>query len=73
MLIFALSTALRVGDIPLTEVARKSLIKQRERSMLLGKTAKIQEVEGISDFVGSSQSISTHLLTVLIIRAILSV
>ena len=73
MPIFALSMALRVGDIPLTEVARKSLIKQRERSMLLGKTAKIQEVEGISYFIGSFQSISTHLLTVLTIRAILSV
>lgn len=38
-------------DIPLTAAARKSLIKQRELSMLLGKAAKIQEVEGISDFV----------------------
>lgn len=38
-------------DIPLTVAARKSLIKQRELSMLLGKAAKIQEVEGISDFV----------------------
>lgn len=38
-------------DIPLTAAARKSLIKQHELSMLLGKAAKIQEVEGISDFV----------------------
>lgn len=38
-------------DIPLVAAARKSLIKQRELSILLGKTAKIQEVEGISDFV----------------------
>lgn len=38
-------------DIPLTETARKSLIKQRELSILLGKAVKSQEVEGISDFV----------------------
>lgn len=38
-------------DIPLTAAARKSLIKQRELSMLFGKAAKTQEVEGISDFV----------------------
>lgn len=38
-------------DIPLTAVARKSLIKQREFNMMLGKEAKVQEVEGISDFV----------------------
>lgn len=38
-------------DIPLAAAARKSLIKQRELSMLLGKAAKVQEVEGISDFV----------------------
>ena len=38
-------------DIPLTALARKSLIKQRELSMMLGRAAKVQEVEGVSDFV----------------------
>lgn len=38
-------------DIPLTENARKSLIRQKELHLLLGKTMKQQEVEGISDFV----------------------
>ena len=38
-------------DIPMTALARKSLLKQRELSLMLGKGAKIQEVEGISDFV----------------------
>lgn len=38
-------------DIPLTENARKSLIKQKELHLLFGKAMKQQEVEGISDFV----------------------
>lgn len=38
-------------DIPLTENARKSLIRQKELHLLLGKAMKQQEVEGISDFV----------------------
>ena len=38
-------------DIPMTEAARKSLIQQRELSMLLGKGGKVQEVDGVSDFV----------------------
>ena len=38
-------------DIPMTANARKSLVKQRELSMMLGKNAKIQEIEGITDFV----------------------
>lgn len=38
-------------DIPLIINARKSLIKQKEISLMLGKMAKQQEVEGISDFV----------------------
>lgn len=38
-------------DIPMTANARKSLLKQRELSLMLGKNAKIQEVEGITDFV----------------------
>lgn len=38
-------------DIPLTENARKSLIKQKELHLLLGKAMRMQEVEGISDFV----------------------
>lgn len=38
-------------DIPMTANARKSLMKQRELSLMLGKNAKIQEVEGITDFV----------------------
>ncbi len=38
-------------DIPLTENARKSLTRQKELHLLLGKAMKQQEVEGISDFV----------------------
>ena len=38
-------------DIPLTENARRSLIRQKELYLLLGKAMKPQEVEGISDFV----------------------
>lgn len=38
-------------DIPLTESARKSLIRQKELYLLLGKAMRPQEVEGISDFV----------------------
>ncbi len=38
-------------DIPLTASARKSLIRQKEVYLLLGKTMKQQEIEGISDFV----------------------
>lgn len=38
-------------DIPLTENARKSLIKQKELHLLLGKTMRSQEVGGICDFV----------------------
>lgn len=38
-------------DIPLTADARKSLIRQKELYLLLGKGEKQQEVEGISDFV----------------------
>ena len=38
-------------DIPLTASARKSLIKQKEVYLLLGKAIKQQEVEGVSDFV----------------------
>ena len=38
-------------DIPMTANARKSLLKQRELSLVLGKIAKTQEVEGITDFV----------------------
>ena len=38
-------------DIPLTAAARKSLIKQRELSMMLGRAAKVQEIDGVSDFV----------------------
>lgn len=38
-------------DIPMTANARKSLLKQREIFLMLGKGAKIQEVEGITDFV----------------------
>lgn len=38
-------------DIPLTVSARKSLIKQKEIDLLLGKTAMQQEIEGVSDFV----------------------
>lgn len=38
-------------DIPLIENARKSLIRQKELYLLLGKAMKPQEVEGISDFV----------------------
>lgn len=38
-------------DIPLTENARKSLIRQKELYLLLGKAMKPQEVEGVSDFV----------------------
>lgn len=38
-------------DIPLTADARKSLIRQKELYLLLGKGQGQQEVEGISDFV----------------------
>ncbi len=38
-------------DIPLTASARKSLIRQKEVYLLLGKAMKRQETEGISDFV----------------------
>ena len=38
-------------DIPMTEDSRKSLIQQRELSMLLGKSGKVQEIDGVSDFV----------------------
>lgn len=38
-------------DIPLTENARRSLIRQKELYLLLGKTMRTHEVEGISDFV----------------------
>lgn len=38
-------------DIPLTAAARKSLIRQKEIYLLLGKAARQQEVEGVSDFV----------------------
>lgn len=36
---------------PLTASARKSLIRQKEVYLLLGKVMKRQEVEGVSDFV----------------------
>lgn len=38
-------------DIPLTEDVRKSLIKQKEICLMLGKEAKRQAIEGITDFV----------------------
>lgn len=38
-------------DIPLTAAARKSLIRQKEIYLLLGKAARQQEIEGVSDFV----------------------
>ncbi len=38
-------------DIPMTESARKSLIRQRELSLILGKNGKTQEIDGITDFV----------------------
>lgn len=38
-------------DIPMTANARKSLLKQRELALMLGKNAKTQEVEGITDFI----------------------
>ncbi|MDO4334079.1 MAG: tyrosine-type recombinase/integrase [Eubacteriales bacterium] len=38
-------------DIPLTASARKSLIRQKEITLLLGKSSKRKEVDGISDFV----------------------
>lgn len=38
-------------DIPLTASARKSLIRQKEVDLLLGKVMKQQEVEGVSDFI----------------------
>lgn len=38
-------------DIPLTANARKSLIKQKEITLLLAKSSKLKEVDGISDFV----------------------
>ena len=38
-------------DIPLTENARKSLIKQKEFCLLLGKGIKQQKIDGINDFV----------------------
>lgn len=38
-------------DIPLTASARKSLIRQKEVELLLGKVMKQQEVEGVSDFI----------------------
>lgn len=38
-------------DIPLTASARKSLIRQKEITLLLGKSSKLKEVDGISDFV----------------------
>lgn len=38
-------------DIPLTENARRSLIRQKELYLLLGKAMKPQEVDGVSDFV----------------------
>lgn len=38
-------------DIPLTANARKALIRQRELDLMLGRSAKRQEVEGVSDFV----------------------
>lgn len=41
-------------DIPLTENARKSLIRQKELRLLFGKAMKQLEVEGISDFVFTS-------------------
>lgn len=37
-------------DIPLTTSARKSLVKQKELDLLLGKTQR-QEIDGITDFV----------------------
>ncbi len=37
-------------DIPLTASARKSLIKQKELDLLLGRTQR-QEIDGITDFV----------------------
>ncbi len=36
-------------DIPLTEIARESLLKQRE--LCFKRQSKVQEVEGVSDFV----------------------
>ncbi len=38
-------------DIPLTRNARESLMEQEEISLILGRAAKRQEIEGISDFV----------------------
>lgn len=38
-------------DIPLTANARKSLIKQKEITLLLGKSSKAKVVDGVSDFV----------------------
>lgn len=38
-------------DIPLTEIARKALVMQKELSMMLGRMAKAQKVDGISDFI----------------------
>lgn len=38
-------------DIPLIKNAKKALIMQKKLNLMLGRTAKQQEVEGISDFV----------------------
>lgn len=38
-------------DIPLTASARRSLVRQRELSMMLGRIADAQGVDGVSDFV----------------------
>jgi len=47
----ALKTRAGYRDIPLTEDARKSLIRQRELSLMLGWETVRKEIEGVSDFV----------------------
>ena len=38
-------------DIPMTDSARKSLIRQRELSFMLGTRGKAKEIDGLKDFV----------------------
>ncbi len=47
----ALKTEAGRRDIPLTDAAREALMAQRNNYLMLGKSFKCQEVDGISDFV----------------------
>ncbi len=68
-----LKTAAGRRDIPLTQAARKCLIRQKELIVMTGRAGKIKEIEGVSDFVFTNSQggpFSTSLLNQVLINTV---